>query len=133
MPTDYRAALEEYQRFAEQGDAQSMCHLGVMFGLGLGVAQSYSKAMFWYAEAARSGNTRAQSNLGWMYGTGRGTTQDYTRAYAWYSVAAADGEDVARYNRDLLAVSMTPGQLERAQDFARDLARKIAANEAQLI
>ena len=101
--------------------------------VGLGVMQSYSKAMFWYAEAARSGNTRAQCNSGWMCDTGRGTTQDYTHAYAWYSVAAADGEDTARYNRDLLAVHMTPGQFERAQDFARNLARKIAANEAQLI
>ena len=50
MPVDYAAALEEYQRFADQGDAQAQCNLGVMYGLGLGVQQSYIKAMGWYAE-----------------------------------------------------------------------------------
>ena len=133
MPVDYAQALDEYVRFAEQGDAQAQCNLGVMYGLGLGVGQSYTKAMGWYAEAARRGSAKAQANLGWMYGTGRGTPQDYTSAYAWYSVAAADGEDTARYNRDLLAERMTPSQLERAQEAAKDLVRKIAANEGQLI
>lgn len=133
MPVDYQGALEEYQRFADQGDASAQCNLGVMYSLGLGVEQSYFKAMGWYAEAARRGSAKAQANLGWMYGTGRGTPQDYVYAYAWYSVAAADGEDTARYNRDLLSQRMTPTQLEKAQELAKELVRKIAANETQLI
>jgi len=39
---------------------------------------------------------------------------------------------MARCNLDLLAVQMTPAQLERAQDFARNLTHKILVNEAQL-
>jgi uncharacterized protein len=133
MPVDYAAALDVYQRFADQGDPHAQCNLGIMYGLGLGVEQSYYKAMTWYAEAAHKGNSKAQANLGWMYGTGRATPQDYTSAYAWYSVAGAPGEDIARSNRDLLAQGMTPSQLERAQDGAKEIVRKIAANEGQLI
>ena len=132
MPTDYAPALEEFTRFAEQGDAQAQFHLGQMFGLGLGVDQDYRMAMDWYAQAACQGHPRAQNNLGWMYGTGRGMPQDFIRAYAWYSVAAAHGEDTARVNRDLLAEKMTASQLERAQTLAQELAQRIADNDSVL-
>ena len=80
MPTDYRAAFEEFARFAEQGDTGAQFNLGVMYGLGLGVAQDYLMAMDWYEKAALNGNAQAQCNLAWMYGTGRGVPQDFVRA-----------------------------------------------------
>jgi TPR repeat protein len=122
MPTDYAYALSEFLRFAEQGDAQAQFNLGVMYGLGLGVAQDYTEALAWYERAADAGNARAQSNLGWMFGTGRGVPQDYVAAHAWYSLAAAKGEDMARQNRELLSTRMTPSQVEKAQDLAKALA-----------
>ncbi len=36
MPTDYKAALGEFQRFAEQDDPNAQYQLGVLYGLGLG-------------------------------------------------------------------------------------------------
>jgi len=121
MPTDYRAAFEEFARFAEQGDTGAQFNLGVMYGLGLGVAQDYLMAMDWYEKAALNGNAQAQCNLAWMYGTGRGVPQDFVRALAWYSVSAASGQDTARRNRDILNDRMTPNQIEQAQNMAREL------------
>lgn len=121
MPTDYRKAFEEFQRFAQRGDGLAQFRLGLMYGLGLGVAQDYTAAIDWYERAARTGNAAAQCNLGWMFATGRGIPQDFVTALAWYSLAAAAGQDLARRNRDLLSAHMTPGQVERAQQLARDL------------
>jgi TPR repeat protein len=129
MPTDYKAAFDEFQRFAEQGDDEAQYHLGVMYGLGLGVAQNYLTAMDWYERAAMRGNARAQANLGWMYGTGRGVPQDFVRALAWYSVAAAAGQDTARQNRDTLNNRMTPSQVEKSQALASDLAKSARASD----
>ena len=127
MPTDYQAAFEEFARFAEQGDAGAQFNLGVMYGLGLGVAQDYLIAMDWYEKAALKGNAQAQCNLGWMYGTGRGVPLDFIRALAWYSVSAASGQDTARRNRDLLNDRMTPTQVEQAQSMAREISESVRA------
>jgi uncharacterized protein len=125
MPTDYKGAFDEFQRFAQGDDAHAQYMLGIMYGLGLGVAQDYMTSIDWYERAAAAGNAPAQCNLGWMYGTGRGVPQDFIQALAWYSLAAASGQDTARQNRDLLNEKMTPNQVEQAQTMARDVSTKM--------
>ncbi|MBT6276277.1 MAG: sel1 repeat family protein [Chromatiales bacterium] len=129
MPTDYTNGIDEFTRFAEQGDPQAQFRLGVMYGLGLGVEQSYHSAIEWYQKSAQAGNPRAQCNLGWMYGTGRGVPQNFVSALAWYSIAAAAGDEVARSNRDILNLRMTPYQVERSQAMAQDLVQDFAARD----
>ena len=121
----YDTELSTHLSAAEAGERGSQFVLGVMCGLGLGVAQDYASAVRWYRKAAEAGHAKAQCNLGYMYGTGRGVPQDWVLAYAWYSIAAAGGEDVARRNRDLVAERMTASQLEAAQDRSRALFEKI--------
>ncbi len=125
MLLDYRLTFESSKEEAEKGDTEAQYKLGVMYGLGLGVAQNYAEAIKWYQQAARAGDARSQSNLGFMYGTGRGVPQDYIQAYAWYNVASASGEDTARHNRDAVAGRMNSAQIEKAQKLSSELFEKI--------
>lgn len=125
MLFDYALSLKSAKQAADAGDATSQYRLGVMYGLGLGVAQNYAESVKWYRRAAESGEPRAQSNLGFMYGTGRGVPQDFIQAYAWYNVASASGEDTARKNRDAVAERMSPTQLEQAQRLSSELFENI--------
>lgn len=125
MLFDYALTHDAARRAADAGDALAQYRLGVMYGLGLGLAQDYAEAVRWYRKAAASGEARAQSNLGFMYGTGRGVPQDYIQAYAWYNVASASGEDTARKNRDAVADRMSPSQLEQAQKLSSQLFEEI--------
>jgi TPR repeat protein len=74
----------------------------------------------WFRKAAEQGIAEAQYNLGSMYGNGQGVAQDYKSAHMWYNIAAANGNSNAVKNRDLIAKEMTPSQIEKAQDMARE-------------
>lgn len=121
MLIDHAQAFERHRQAAETGDRTAQAALGLMFALGLGVAQDLGAAIRWLRAAADRGDTRAQCNLGFMYGTGRGVPQDFVHAYAWYNLAAAGGEDVARRNRDIVCERMSTGQLEEAQRLSLEL------------
>ena len=62
---------------------------------GLGVQQSYEKAVKWYTKAAKQGHVKAQYNLGNCYLNRRGIEQDYKYAeedaLEWYTEAAKQG------------------------------------------
>ena len=68
--------------------------------------------------------TSAQYNLGVMYRKGHGVPQDKVYAHIWYNIAATSGNKKAIKNRDILAEEMTPAQIEKAQDLARECIRK---------
>ena len=125
MIKDYSLVLKTYTEAAEQGDGTAKFHLGVMYGLGLGVVQDYATAVHWYRQAAEVGHVRAQANLGFMFGTGRGVPQDFVRAYAWYNLAAAGGEDTARKNRDIVSDMMSTAQREQEQTLSMELFDRI--------
>jgi hypothetical protein len=42
----------------------------------------------------------------------------------WWNIAASSENKVAVENRDILTKQMTPSQLEKAQDLARECVRK---------
>ena len=125
MLHDFSRALAEAEAGAQDGDPSAAYRLAQLNALGLGCAQSYTRAVRWYRSAAEKGHAGAQCNLGFMFGTGRGVPQDYVQAYAWYNIAAAAGEEAARRNRDAVAALMGAGQLERAQDLSRELFERL--------
>ena len=49
---------------------------------------------------------------------GQGVPQDYVQAHMWFNLAAAQGDPSAAKQRDLLALKMTPSQIEKAQALA---------------
>ena len=62
-----------------------------MYKNGLGVEQSYEKAVEWYLKAAEQGLADAQNNLGNMYYTGTGVEQSYEKAVEWWQKVAEQG------------------------------------------
>lgn len=82
--TAYRAWID----MAQDGNLQAKSNIGYLYENGLGLGQSYTRAMEWYAEAAEGGLAEAQHNLGIMYAEGRGTEVSWARALMWFKRAA---------------------------------------------
>ena len=59
-----------------------------------------------------------------MYENGYGVLQDYIRAHMWYNIAASSGNKMASKNRDIVAKRMSPAQLAKAQQLARNFVPK---------
>ena len=124
IPQDYKTAVKWYRRAAEQGNATAQSNLGLMYDKGEGVSQDYKTAVKWYRHAAEQGDASAQSNLGLMYYEGKGVLQDNVYAHMWGNISASNGIDEGRELRDSVAKRMTPSQIEKAQDLARECLRK---------
>ncbi len=109
---------------AEQGHADAQYNLGNMYRKGEGVPQDDKTAVKWYTLAAEQGLAYAQYSLGLMYALGYGVIQDNVYAHMWGNIAASNGLENGGKLRDLAAKEMTPSQLEKAQDLARECVRK---------
>jgi hypothetical protein len=59
-----------------------------------------------------------------MYGIGQGVIQDDVMAHIYFNFAAVSGDKDAVKGRGMAAEAMTPSQLEKAQDLAREWMRK---------
>lgn len=97
---------------------------GVMHATGQGQPQNDNEAVKWFRQAVRGGHVPAQCNLGVLYAIGRGVPQDNAQAWAWFDVAAAQGDKNAWGNKQVIAASMTPAELDRAQRLAREYREK---------
>ena len=124
VPQDYKTAVKWYTLAVEQGNAVAQYNLGQMYRRGNGVLQDYKTALKWYTLAAEQGNAGAQYNLGVMYGNGNGVIQDNVYAHMWWNIAASNGDKDAGKNRQTVAKEMTPSQIEKAQDLARECVAK---------
>lgn len=85
---DFRSALVQYQKAAQQGYATAQYNLGRMYATGQGVQTNYAEAIIWYRKATDQGNAAAQTNLGSLYANGQGVAQNYVEAAKWYRKAA---------------------------------------------
>ena len=126
---DYETALRLLRPLAEQGDPRAETTLGVMYDEGHGVPQDDAGALIWYRLAAEQGYAQAQFNLGVMYAKGEADDghQDNVSAHMWFNLAASRfsaSEPMARSaaikSRDAVASRMTPEEIARAQQLARD-------------
>ena len=123
VPQDYKTAVKWYRLAAEQGYACPV-QSGYDVRLRTRCSQDYKTAVKWYTLAAEQGNADAQGNLGVMYGMGTGIIQDWVYAHMWGIIAASNGNEDGAKLRDIAAEDMTPSQLEKAQDLARECVRK---------
>ena len=69
-----------------------MAHLGILYGDGQGVPQSYELAVKWYEKAACASHAGAMANLGFLHAKGQGVPQSYELAVKWYEKAACAGD-----------------------------------------
>ena len=75
--------VEKWGRASEQNI------LGDMYYGGLGVSQSYKKAMKWFRLSAEQGDAKAQNALAYMYTHKEGVFfRDYKEAVKWYRLSA---------------------------------------------
>ena len=124
---DYSKAFRRMKPFAEQGDAKAQFKLGLLYYNGQGVPQDYSEAAKWYRKAAERNVTQARLSLGMMHYKGEGVPKDYVLSYMWFGLAAsgsrakeANFRELAVKGRDLLAPLMTPAQIAKAEQLARE-------------
>jgi hypothetical protein len=59
-----------------------------------------------------------------MYRDGQGVKKDYVYAHMWGNIAASHGNEKGGKLRDFAAKIMTPTQIEKAQELARECVRK---------
>ena len=69
---------------------------------------------------AKQGDVEAQGMLGIMYDRGNGVPQDYKIALKWWNIAASRGHKEAAKYRDTIAARITPAEITKAQDLARN-------------
>ena len=124
VPQDDATAVKWYTRAAEQGDASAQYNLGVMYYNGDGVPQDGVTAVKWFTRAAEQGDADAQVNLGVMYVKGEGVLQDDVYAHLWFNIAASLGNESAKKGRDSIVQRMTPADISKAQQLARECVAK---------
>jgi TPR repeat protein len=122
---DYPTELRILRPVAEQGDPGAQEALGTMYVMGWAVPQDYIEAAKWYRKAAEQGYAEAQDSLARMYVQGQGVPKDYVQAHMWFNLAASQFTGDMFHNttaaaRDSLAADMTPEQIAKAQQLARD-------------
>jgi len=121
---DFATALREWTPLAILGNDAAQYNLGVMYDKGQGVTQDDKTAIKWWKLAAEQGYASAQNNLGFMYANGKGIPQDYILGYMWWYIAVSNGHKDAVFGRDAVSKLMTPTQIEKAQNLARECLRK---------
>jgi len=84
------------------------------------VPQDYKEAVRLYRLSAEQGNAFAQYNLGVRYYNGQGVPQDYVLAHMWWNLAGSNGMKGALQNRKEVETEMSPSQIEKAKEMARN-------------
>ena len=95
-----------------------------MYDKGQGVLQDHKTAVKWWKLAAEQGHAGAQTSLSIAYAHGQGVIQDDVYAHMWENIVASNGIEHSGAFRDFLAKRMTPSQLEKTQELARECVRK---------
>ena len=82
--------------------------------------KDYKEAVRLFRLSAEQGDVDAQLKLGVSYGMGRGAPKDYALAHMWWNLSGSNGNKEAAENRDIVETKMTPQQIEKAQEMARN-------------
>ena len=93
-------------------------------GLAAAKAGDYSTAFSEWKPLAEQGDGDAQNNLALMHANGQGVIPDNVYAHMWSNIGAANGNENARNNKDILVKDMTPQDICKAQDRARECVKK---------
>jgi uncharacterized protein len=119
---NYKEAEKWYRLSAEQGYAEAQYILNVIYSIGswTGVPQDNKEAVKWLRLSAEQGHSGAQWGLGVKYAKGRGVLQDYALAHMWFNLCSSIGKKVCVRDRDIIEKRMSPTQIEKAQEMARN-------------
>ncbi|HEX8017125.1 MAG TPA: T9SS type A sorting domain-containing protein [Flavobacterium sp.] len=90
-------SLERLQACADQGDANCLNLLGLLYREGLGVQKSEDKAFELIMKAAQKEFPAAEFNIGRFYMIGLGCDIDFDQATHWLTIAADHANERAAY------------------------------------
>lgn len=113
-------AAKWLRKAAEQNVAQAQFILGVFYAMGKGVAKDQVEEVKWFRKAGEQNHAYAQYRLGICYAEGEGVAKDYVEAYKWELLAAGQGDEDAKKTMTVFESKMTPKQIAKAQNLARD-------------
>ncbi|MBV24081.1 MAG: hypothetical protein CMM21_03590 [Rhodospirillaceae bacterium] len=117
----FEDAMQALLPAAKSGNAEAEELIGIMYAMGLGVAQDDYRAFEWYLRSAMKGHPGAQSGVGWYYEVGRGMPgPDLIRAYMWYVLSAIGGDPDAAISQEEVVKKMTPELIEKAHILIDD-------------
>ena len=87
--------------------------------------KDYKEAVRLFGLAAEQGHASAQHNLGVAYNNGQGVPQDYVLAHMWFNLSVYNGYKDGVENRNRVEKKMSPQQIEKAQEMARNKVKQI--------
>lgn len=123
---DYKAALTNCEKAANNGDAEAMNLMGAMYEKGFGTDVDYSKAFDYYKDAASKDQPDAINNLGDLYYKGLGVDQDYDEAKFYFMKAARLGDPTANVTMAQLLLD------KESKDYSPEDAQKYLTTAADL-
>jgi uncharacterized protein len=126
---DYKEAIKWYRLGADRGGSDAQTNLGFAYIKGELFERNPQEAFKWFRKAAEQGNANAQLNLGVLYDEGKGAPKDSFSAYVWFSLSSINGLAQGAKERDALAKKMTPEQIAKAQELAKELQLRHLANK----
>ena len=95
-----------------------------MYDKRKGALKDYNIATKWYQLAAERGSAQAQFYLGVMYHRGAGVLQDNLYAHMWLDIYASLGNENASEINAIIAKRMTPTDIPKARQLARECVTK---------
>jgi len=126
VPQDFKEAIKWYRLAAEQGHVTSSIKLGLIYLQGKEVSKDPKEAAKWTRIAAEQGDADGQSLLGFLYFSGQGVLKDNVLAYMWWNLASSQGSEQAIESRTMVEQQMSPSQIEKAQEMARNWEPRVA-------
>ena len=121
---NYIEAAKWYRKAANKGFVKAEYVMGIIHEKGYGVSRNPSKAVTWYRKAANKGYGKAQIMMGVMYARGIGVPSNYVMAHMWWSLAEGSDEENVHLKRKLIETLMTPNEIEKAKNLARNWAKE---------
>jgi TPR repeat protein len=124
LPQSCEDAVKWWRKAAEQGYADAQVNLSNAYFSGDGVDQDGKEALRWLRKAAGQGHRFALHRLRELYSEGDGVPQDYAEAYAFNAILL-ECDDWMAEDRPAFTESMTPSQIRKGKNLAREYAKKI--------
>lgn len=130
VPPDMAAAISLLDQSAQHGFVPAEQRLGELYLYGNQTLQDFGRARTWLHDAAVAGDGAAQRELGQIYALGLGVPVDIPKAYGWYENAVLAGDGLAAHLRDDLVSRMSPSDMVKGEQLARNIAAQIKRPKA---
>ena len=129
FPSNYEEDSERTRGWADKGKAWAQANLGDDYKFGIGVEQSYEKAIEYYTLAIQQDDPNAMCGLADRYHQGQGVTKSFEKALELYTQAAIQGHASAQF---MLGLMYAIGEgVDQSNELAREWWIKAAVQDKE--